>query len=92
LKPVFTFQVQGLEPGGFKLWVNWIQLVPPHQHVHVMHDEQRANRARGDIRTRNIFLHRKPPGKILTDPQCSGASAFESKGLMTQGAFQGFKG
>jgi hypothetical protein len=25
-----TFQVQGLKPGAFKLWINWIQLVQPH--------------------------------------------------------------
>jgi hypothetical protein len=23
-------KVQGLKPGGFKLWVNWIQVVQPH--------------------------------------------------------------
>ena len=26
-------QAQGLQPGGFKPWVNWIQLAQPH-HVH----------------------------------------------------------
>jgi hypothetical protein len=32
LKPVSHFTgYQGLKPGAFKLWVNWIQLVQPHQ-------------------------------------------------------------
>jgi hypothetical protein len=31
LKQVITSQARGLKPGAFKLWVNWIQLVQPHQ-------------------------------------------------------------
>jgi hypothetical protein len=42
-----SFQVQGLKPGGFKLWVNWIQLdstqphhaLGPHVLVAPVHDD-----------------------------------------------------
>ena len=37
----FTVWAQGLKPGAFGLWVEWIQLVQPHlllQRAHRVHD------------------------------------------------------